>query len=193
MLMTTGKIAVLALVLAAVRGGAGEPGQQAQASSQTDALCPQVLPSPLAPAAKVYKLGEFYRRSGHPGIARFYYELVQRRYPQTKYAKLAAERLQQLNPKPAKPAAGNKPPTLIGQIFIVGNTKTAQGVILEACPFYPGAVLKFPDLQQAERNLRKLGIFEDDPAKGIRPTVLVMDPNEESPYKDILIQVQEKK
>jgi hypothetical protein len=93
----------------------------------------------------------------------------------------------------AKPAAADKPPALIGQIFIVGNTKTASSIILEAAQLYPGAVLKYPDLQQAERNLRKLGVFEDDPAKGIHPTVLVMDPNDDSPYKDILIQVQEKK
>src|SRR5262249_36953283 len=43
-------------------------------------------------AEKEFKMAEFYRRTGHPGSAYFYYELVRRRYPGTKYAKLAEER-----------------------------------------------------------------------------------------------------
>jgi surface antigen-like variable number repeat protein len=184
MLMTKGQFALLVLAVAVVGGGAGEPGQQMQDSSRADGSGQQVLAPSLEKAAKDFKSGEFYDRTGHSRAARFYYELVQRRYPNTKYAKLAAARIQQLK---------SKPPTLIGQIFIVGNTKTEQGIILDNVQLYPGAVLKYPDLQQAERNLRKLGIFEDDPVKGTHPTVLVMDPNGDSPYKDILIQVQEKK
>jgi outer membrane protein assembly factor BamD (BamD/ComL family) len=46
----------------------------------------------LQQAEKDYKIAEFYRHTGHPGSAYFYYELVRRRYPNTKYARLAEER-----------------------------------------------------------------------------------------------------
>lgn len=46
----------------------------------------------LQQAEKEYKMAEFYRRTGQYGSAYFYYELVRRRYPQTKYAKLSEER-----------------------------------------------------------------------------------------------------
>lgn len=42
------------------------------------------------------KIGEFYRRTGHPGSAYFYYELVRRRYPNTDAAKKAEERMREL-------------------------------------------------------------------------------------------------
>jgi outer membrane protein assembly factor BamD (BamD/ComL family) len=37
-------------------------------------------------------MAEFYRRIGQYGSAYFYYDLVRRRYPNTKYAPLAEER-----------------------------------------------------------------------------------------------------
>jgi outer membrane protein insertion porin family len=81
-------------------------------------------------------------------------------------------------------------PARVGQIFIVGNTRTRQNVILRQVPLYPGQVLSYPDIRQAERNLAKLNIFEASPDGAIRPTVTVLD-NTDSPFKDILIQVQE--
>jgi TolA-binding protein len=48
-------------------------------------------------AEKDYETAEFYRRTGHPGSAWFYYELVLRRYPGIKpWADLAAERQKEL-------------------------------------------------------------------------------------------------
>jgi TolA-binding protein len=43
-------------------------------------------------AEKDFKMAEFYRRTGHPGSAYFYYEIVRRRYPRSDYARLATER-----------------------------------------------------------------------------------------------------
>jgi hypothetical protein len=43
-------------------------------------------------AERDFKVAEFYRRTGHPGSACFYYELVSRRYPGTAYADLALQR-----------------------------------------------------------------------------------------------------
>jgi outer membrane protein assembly factor BamD (BamD/ComL family) len=48
-------------------------------------------------AQKDYETAEFYRRTGHPGSAWFYYELVLRRYPGIKpFAELAAARQKEL-------------------------------------------------------------------------------------------------
>lgn len=50
----------------------------------------------LQQAERDLKIGEFYRRTGHPGSAYFYYELVRRRYPNTEQAKKAEERMRDL-------------------------------------------------------------------------------------------------
>jgi outer membrane protein assembly complex protein YaeT len=84
-----------------------------------------------------------------------------------------------------------KPPARVGSIIIVGNDVTRQNVILRQIPLYPGQILTYPDLRLAENKLRQLHIFEDDPQKGIRPTLSVVDPENDSEYKDILVQVQE--
>src|SRR5207249_4499250 len=48
-------------------------------------------------AQKDYNTAEFYRRTGHAGSAYFYYEIVRRRYPGTKFADLATERMQEIH------------------------------------------------------------------------------------------------
>jgi outer membrane protein assembly factor BamD (BamD/ComL family) len=85
-------------------------------------------------AEKEFKMAEFYRSIGHPGSAYFYYELVRRRYPGTKYARLAEERWNELRAKieseqgsqakpappapqpPANPAAPGQPKPLPASI-----------------------------------------------------------------------------
>jgi hypothetical protein len=49
--------------------------------------------SDAAAAAKDFQTAEFYRRTGHPGSASFYYEAVSRRHPHTPYADEARRRL----------------------------------------------------------------------------------------------------
>jgi tetratricopeptide (TPR) repeat protein len=101
----------------------------------------------------------------------------------------------------AKPASLPQDPTIdcdvpagtarVGQVLIVGNRHTPQSVILEQVPFYPGQIISYADIREAEQNLLKLGIFEDGPC-GVRPTVEVLNPDGPVPVKDILITVQEK-
>ncbi len=50
----------------------------------------------LQQAEKDFKMAEFYRRTGHPGSAYFYYQLVRNCYPNTKYAQLAEQRWEEL-------------------------------------------------------------------------------------------------
>jgi outer membrane protein assembly factor BamD (BamD/ComL family) len=47
-------------------------------------------------ADKDYNIAEFYRRTGHPGSAYFYYEIVRRRYPGTPYFDKATKRMHEL-------------------------------------------------------------------------------------------------
>lgn len=84
-----------------------------------------------------------------------------------------------------------RPPDTVGRVIVSGNEVTRENVIRRQVPVYPGQILEYPALAQAERNLAKLGIFEMDPEKGQRPTVAVLDPMSDNPVKDILVQVQE--
>ena len=67
-------------------------------------------------AEKDFKTAEYYQRTGHPGSAVFYYELVRRRYAATKYADLASERKEHLLAlmREGKPTPGNDPFAIIG-------------------------------------------------------------------------------
>jgi outer membrane protein assembly complex protein YaeT len=85
-----------------------------------------------------------------------------------------------------------RPPARVGQVHVVGNTVTRQDVILRQLPLYPGQVLSYPDLKTAEKNLERLGIF-NDPTTGARPTVTVIEPEGDGTFQDILVQVQEQR
>jgi len=82
-------------------------------------------------------------------------------------------------------------PVRAGQIIIQGNEVTQDRIIRREIPIIPGQILSFPDLAVAQQNLARLGIFKDDPAQGIRPTVELMEPKGDSPFRDILVTVQE--
>ena len=78
-------------------------------------------------AEKDYKIAEFYRRTGHPGSAYFYYEIVRRRYPGTKACDLATERMHELRGKLEKaggvaaPASPSSPPSTSPQLLMPGT------------------------------------------------------------------------
>jgi hypothetical protein len=79
-------------------------GVAALLEQRAPAAAPMVVAQP-APnnreqqAEKDFKMGEFYRRTGHPGAACFYYEVVCRRYPGTQAAKQAGQRLCEVRKK----------------------------------------------------------------------------------------------
>jgi RNA polymerase sigma factor (sigma-70 family) len=137
-------------------------------------------------AEKDFAIAEFYRRTGHAGSAYFYYEVVRRRYPGTSFAARAEKAMSEMRSEAEKPLAR------VGQIIIIGNTKTLQGAILKQVSLYPGQVLTYPDMQRAEQNLARTGLFVVDPGNGVRPTVTVRDSSTDSEFKDIVITVKEK-
>ncbi len=78
-------------------------------------------------------------------------------------------------------------PARVGQILIIGNDRTQQNVILRQLPLYPGQILTYPDLKQAEANLARLGIFGGMPSVTVLP-----DPfNPDSQFKTIRVDVEE--
>lgn len=57
----------------------------------------QLVSVNLQQADRDFNIAEFYRRTGHPGSAYFYYELVKRRYPNTEYSEKAIARMNELH------------------------------------------------------------------------------------------------
>lgn len=157
--------------------GSGYPSQQPTsnrpAKKHLDA-------STIAAAEKDLKIAEFYHRTGPLASARFYYELICNRYPQTIYMERGKKRLAELKEQKGEPQVW------VGQIFIIGNEKTPDIAILEQVPFFPGGLLNYSDLRVAERNLSRL--------KGLKsnPKVTVLDLDGDSEFKDIEIRIEEK-
>ena len=71
-------------------------------------LTRQKLAIRMQQADKDFKMAEYYERTRHPGSAYFYYQLVKRRYPGTKYAELATAKLGELKAN-ARPDDGKDP------------------------------------------------------------------------------------
>jgi outer membrane protein assembly factor BamD (BamD/ComL family) len=69
------------------------------ANQKQDFLDRQLFGITMQQAEADFKTAEFYRRTGHPGSAYFYYEIVRRRYPGTKFYDLATERMHGLRAK----------------------------------------------------------------------------------------------
>jgi outer membrane protein assembly complex protein YaeT len=84
-----------------------------------------------------------------------------------------------------------RPPTRVGEIIIIGNDVTRENVIRRQIHLFPGQILTYPDIQRSEADLARLSIFEVNPEQGIRPTVSVLDPDSDTEFKNILVQVQE--
>ena len=68
-----------------------------------------------AQAEKDLHRAEFWERTNHPGSAYFVYELMRRRYPNTPYEKIAAERMERLKPEMEK-AQQPQQPTVFEQV-----------------------------------------------------------------------------
>jgi outer membrane protein assembly complex protein YaeT len=83
-------------------------------------------------------------------------------------------------------------PYKIGTIQVIGNTVTKDRVIRRVLQIYPGQILSYPLLRQGERDLARLGIFETNPEKGTKPTILVREPEDpDTPYRDLEVHVTE--
>ncbi|MBA4067797.1 MAG: hypothetical protein C0501_29685 [Isosphaera sp.] len=70
----------------------------------------------LQQAEKDFRTADYYERTGHPGSAVFYYELVRRRYAGTRYSDLAEQKKERLLAlmREGKPAPGTDPFAVVG-------------------------------------------------------------------------------
>jgi outer membrane protein assembly complex protein YaeT len=83
-------------------------------------------------------------------------------------------------------------PARAGRIIIQGNTRTDQRVILRQLDIYPGQILPYPELVEAENRLKRLNIFKNTPDE--HPTVTIINPNfgdQNAEFRDILVTVTE--
>jgi hypothetical protein len=80
-----------------------------------------------------------------------------------------------------------QPCSRVGHIFISGNVKTPQSVILSELKTYPGYPLDLREIR-----LARLGRFKVDLKKGIRPRVTILASEDDNVFKDILVEVVEK-
>jgi outer membrane protein assembly factor BamD (BamD/ComL family) len=69
------------------------------AAHKSEFLNRQLYGINLQQAEKDFKVAEFYRHTGHPGAAYFYYEIVRRRYPGSPFYDKATERMHELRAK----------------------------------------------------------------------------------------------
>jgi RNA polymerase sigma factor (sigma-70 family) len=107
-----------------------------------------------------------------------------RRYAILKVTKMGAD----AHPNPA----ALDHPVRVGSIKVVGNTQIHSSLILQMLPFGAGDFLTDAALRRAEKNLVRLGFFEVDAAKKIRPTIAVVDAQEGGNIKDVVVTVREK-
>jgi outer membrane protein assembly factor BamD (BamD/ComL family) len=75
------------------------------ATKKEDFLKRQLYGITMQQAEKDYKMAEFWKKTGHPGSAYFYFELVRRRYPNTPYAEKAGRQMAELQEKARKDGA----------------------------------------------------------------------------------------
>lgn len=82
-------------------------------------------------------------------------------------------------------------PSRVGDVIIRGNTVTQDRIIRRELNLWPGQILSWPDVQIAQDNLSRLGIFKEDPMNGIKPQVEVLEAQGDTPFRDVLVTVQE--
>jgi outer membrane protein assembly factor BamD (BamD/ComL family) len=102
------------------------------ASNKTEFLERQLVGITLQQAEKDYKMAEFYRRTGHPESAYFYYEIVRRRYPGTKFFDLATEHIHELRAEAEEKGEHNVPTP--GRVPTPYTTPLQPGAPLPATP-----------------------------------------------------------
>jgi outer membrane protein assembly factor BamA len=78
----------------------------------------------------------------------------------------------------------------VDRVIIVGNVTVRDDVIRRCVAIAPGDMHTVTTLRLAEKALTRLGVFECDPERGIRPTITVIHAEGQGP-RDIVIQVRE--
>jgi tetratricopeptide (TPR) repeat protein len=86
-------------------------GQYPELAKEQEWIRAQLTSMNIQQADRDFGTAEFYQRTGHPGSAYFYYELVIRRYPGTTYAEKAEQHKNELKAKVEKEQKASPPAT----------------------------------------------------------------------------------
>jgi outer membrane protein assembly complex protein YaeT len=78
-------------------------------------------------------------------------------------------------------------PARVGEVKVIGNDVTLDRVIRRQLMVFPGQILNQPAMRASERNLGRMNLFKQDPP----PTISVLDPDSDSEFKDLLVEVVE--
>jgi tetratricopeptide (TPR) repeat protein len=80
---------------------------------KAEAMTRHKLAIRMQQAEKDFKVAEYWEQTNHPGSAYFSYEIVRRRYPGTKFADVAATRMEALRGRAAQDAVNPPGPGLV--------------------------------------------------------------------------------
>lgn len=110
-------------------------------------LTRQKLAIRMQQAEKDFKMAEYYERTRHPGSAYFYYELVRRRYPGTKFSDEATRRMERIKGEAEK---GPPPPGTFEKMKaewdrLVGKPENPDADPKPAGPQGPAPRMAVPD------------------------------------------------
>jgi outer membrane protein assembly factor BamD (BamD/ComL family) len=119
------------------------------ANKKSDFLERQLYSINQQQADRDFGVAEFYRRIGHPGSAYFYYEIVRRRYPGTKYFDRATERMHELRGQLDKEKAEPMPPPLPGTQGADKTPGPQPEMLPTPRPLTPGTPLMQPEPETA--------------------------------------------
>lgn len=106
------------------------------ATKDADWISRQLVSVNLQQADRDFNIAEFYRRTGHPGSAYFYYELVIRRYPNTDYAAKATARKNEVREKVVREQASaakaddSSKPASVWRRILSPSTSVSAGATL---------------------------------------------------------------
>jgi RNA polymerase sigma factor (sigma-70 family) len=132
-------------------------------------------------AAKDFKVAEFYRRTGHPAAAVFYYELVCRRHPGTVLALTAAERCRELRKKERGHAVSRIAVTIDGEALLVEEVHAAAYLALAA----PGR------MTAAERQRRIARVWKETLTRLIERELVLQDMFSRPRFRRVMDQLEQ--
>lgn len=112
------------------------------AATDQEWLQRQLVAVNLQQADRDFNIAEFYRRTGHPGSAYFYYELVRRRYPNTEYADKAVAQMNEVRSRAEQETGGAATAALGQENFVAPQPRPA--VLGTLPPQLPGAADNAP-------------------------------------------------
>ena len=98
----------------------------------------QIIGCTMQQAEKDFKMAEFWKRTGHPGSAYWYYGLVIQRYPNTKFAELSAQRMEEIKDKVEKENAGK---AAVPKFPMTGDTVRSPATMTAPLQALPGGIV----------------------------------------------------